>query len=152
MPCPLRIFSQSDYLIQIVDINSHTELQTVQIQISWLLRSQLIWIYTVCKGRIYPGSAGQGLIFFCEWCLLLAHAALLAFPLLISFNFHCSPHLWWKFAISIHLTNIQERNRRLTKNYLITRAQDVVKYTKTYAAELQKQSVDAAAKVRYCRS
>ena len=25
-------------------------------------RSQLIWIYTVCKGRINPGSAGQGLI------------------------------------------------------------------------------------------
>ena len=25
------------------------------------LRSQLIWIYTVCKGRVYPGSAGQGL-------------------------------------------------------------------------------------------
>ena len=24
-------------------------------------RSQLIWIYTVCKGSIYPGSAGQGL-------------------------------------------------------------------------------------------
>ena len=24
-------------------------------------RSQLIWIYTVCKGREYPGSAGQGL-------------------------------------------------------------------------------------------
>ena len=24
-------------------------------------RSQLIWIYTVYKGRIYPGSAGQGL-------------------------------------------------------------------------------------------
>ena len=23
-------------------------------------RSQLIWTYTVCKGRIYPGSAGQG--------------------------------------------------------------------------------------------
>ena len=23
-------------------------------------RSQLIWIYTVCKGRVYPGSAGQG--------------------------------------------------------------------------------------------
>ena len=22
---------------------------------------QLIWIYTVCKGRVYPGSAGQGL-------------------------------------------------------------------------------------------
>ena len=47
---------------QIVDINSHTgtEWQTVQIQISWLLRSQLIWIYTICKGRVYPCSAGQG--------------------------------------------------------------------------------------------
>ena len=22
---------------------------------------QVIWIYTVCKGRVYPGSAGQGL-------------------------------------------------------------------------------------------
>ena len=35
---PLLIFSQSDYLIQIIDINSHTERQTVQIQISWLLQ------------------------------------------------------------------------------------------------------------------
>ena len=24
-------------------------------------RSQLIWIYTVCKCRVYPGSAGLGL-------------------------------------------------------------------------------------------
>ena len=23
---------------------------------------ELIWIYTVCKGRVYPGSGGQGLI------------------------------------------------------------------------------------------
>ena len=61
MPHPFQTFSQSDYLIQIVDINSHNEWQTVQIQISWLLRSKLIWIYTVCKGRVYPGSAGQGL-------------------------------------------------------------------------------------------
>ena len=38
MPHPLLIFSQSDYLIQIVDINSHIEWQTVQIQISWLLQ------------------------------------------------------------------------------------------------------------------
>ena len=56
-----QIFSQSDYLIQIVDINSHTEWQTVQIQISWLLRSQLIWIYAAFKSSVYPGSAGQGL-------------------------------------------------------------------------------------------
>ena len=61
MPRPFQIFSQSDYLIQISDINSNTEWQTVWIQISWLLRSQLIWIYTVCKVRVYPGSAGQGI-------------------------------------------------------------------------------------------
>ena len=35
MPCPFQIFSQSDYLIQVVDINSHTEWEKVQIQISW---------------------------------------------------------------------------------------------------------------------
>ena len=38
MPHPLLILSQSDYLIQIVHINSHTLWQTVQIQISWLLQ------------------------------------------------------------------------------------------------------------------
>ena len=27
-----------------------------------LASSQLIWIYTVCKGRVYLGSAGQELI------------------------------------------------------------------------------------------
>ena len=32
-------------------------------------RSQLIWIYTVCKGRVYPGSAGQGLIQDKNWSL-----------------------------------------------------------------------------------
>ena len=46
-PCPaeyikkphtLRIFSLSDYLIKVVDVNSHTKWQTVQIQISWLLQ------------------------------------------------------------------------------------------------------------------
>ena len=29
-------------------------------------RSQLIWIYTVCKARVYPGSAGQGLRSICD--------------------------------------------------------------------------------------
>ena len=38
MQCPFQIFSQSDYMIQIVDINSHTKWQRVQIQISWLLQ------------------------------------------------------------------------------------------------------------------
>ena len=70
MPYPFLIFSQSDYLILVVHTNSYTEWQIVQIQISWLL--QLIWIYTVCKGRVYPGSAGQGL--YLSMCLkLLKH-------------------------------------------------------------------------------
>ena len=38
MPRSFLIFSQSDYLIQLDDINSHTSWQTVQIQISWLLK------------------------------------------------------------------------------------------------------------------
>ena len=38
MPCPLPIFNQSDYLIQNTDRNSHTEWQTMQIQISCLLQ------------------------------------------------------------------------------------------------------------------
>ena len=39
MPRPLPIFSKSDYLIRVFFyINSHTEWQTVQIQISWLLQ------------------------------------------------------------------------------------------------------------------
>ena len=38
MPHPLLIFSQPDYLIWIVAINSRTLWQIVQIQISWLLQ------------------------------------------------------------------------------------------------------------------
>ena len=39
-PHPFLIFSQSNYLIQIIDIDSHTQWQKVQIQISWLLQKQ----------------------------------------------------------------------------------------------------------------
>ena len=38
LPSPVLIVSQSDYLIQIVDINSHMEWLTVKIQICWLLQ------------------------------------------------------------------------------------------------------------------
>ena len=38
MPHLFLIFSQSDYLIQIVDINSHTQRQTVKIQIIKVLQ------------------------------------------------------------------------------------------------------------------
>ena len=53
MPRPLLIFSQSDYVIRIVTYL----IETVQIQISWLLQKPT----DVCKGRVNPGSAGQGL-------------------------------------------------------------------------------------------
>ena len=38
MPHSLLILCQSDYLIQVLDTSPHTECQTVQIQISWLLK------------------------------------------------------------------------------------------------------------------
>ena len=38
MPQPFLIVIQSDYLIQVVDTYSLFEWQTVQIQISWLLK------------------------------------------------------------------------------------------------------------------
>ena len=47
------------YLIQVVDSNSHIQLQIVLI--SWFVLIQLIWIYTVCKAKAYLGSAGPGL-------------------------------------------------------------------------------------------
>ena len=37
-----------------------------QLASSEFFRSQLISIYTVCKGRVYPGSAWQGLILLAE--------------------------------------------------------------------------------------
>ena len=61
MPCPFQIFSQSNSLIQIVDINSHSEWQTVQIQISWLLQKPTDLDLHCLQNRVYPGSAGQGL-------------------------------------------------------------------------------------------
>ena len=62
MPYPFLIFSQSDDLIEIVDINSHTKWQTVQIQISWLLQKPTdLDLHCLYKDRVYPGSAGLGL-------------------------------------------------------------------------------------------
>ena len=46
---PIRLLDQG-----ISGTNSHTEWQTVQIQIINFFKSQLIWIYTICKDRAYP--------------------------------------------------------------------------------------------------
>ena len=61
--CQLQIFSHSDYLIDGVDtkipyILNHKQCRSRSVG---FFRSQLIWIYTVCKGRANPGSAGQRL-------------------------------------------------------------------------------------------
>ena len=60
----------SRFLIQIQILNG----KQCRSRTVGFFRSQLIWIYTVCKGRIYPGSAGQGLttalnILNCKYCL-----------------------------------------------------------------------------------
>ena len=62
MPLPLLIFSQLDYFIQVVHTNSNFNDKQCRSRSVDFFRSQLIWIYTVCKGRVYPGSVGQGLI------------------------------------------------------------------------------------------
>ena len=38
------------------------QLASSEADLSGFMKKQLIWTYTVCKGRAYPGSAGQGLI------------------------------------------------------------------------------------------
>ena len=58
MPLQLPIYSQSEYLVQVVDINLHTEWQTVQKPTDLDL-----YCLPVCKGSVYPGSAGQGLMY-----------------------------------------------------------------------------------------
>ena len=58
---PLIFFSQSDYLIQmLIQIHILNDKQCRSWSVGFF-RSQLIWIYTVCKDRAYPGSAGTGL-------------------------------------------------------------------------------------------
>ena len=69
MPRPFLIDSQSDYLMQIVDINSHTEWQTVQIQISWLLQKPTdLDLHCLQRQGISGLSAGQDLRVFYNIC------------------------------------------------------------------------------------
>ena len=58
---PFLIVSQSDYVIQTVDIKFTYWMTNSADPDQLVLISQLIWIYTVCKGRVYPDSAVQGL-------------------------------------------------------------------------------------------
>ena len=94
----------------------------MQIQISWLLRSQLIWICTVCKGRVYPGSAGQGLrngslsylIAKTCWCSLLRISAS---HFLLEFS-----NIWLRKTLDynfLHITHFSlETCKRASGHYL----------------------------------
>uniref|UniRef100_A0A2C9LEM5 UBA domain-containing protein n=1 Tax=Biomphalaria glabrata TaxID=6526 RepID=A0A2C9LEM5_BIOGL len=48
-----------------------------------------------------------------------------------------SPRLWWQFAVQSHLEIIQDRNDRLTKTFMIERAQTIVTYSRIYTAYLK---------------
>ena len=72
MSRPLLIFSQSDYLIQIVDTNSQTSRQTMQIQIIWLRQIDLALHRLQNQG--ISGSAGQGL----TQCRLFSYCVVIA--------------------------------------------------------------------------
>ena len=61
MPRPLPIVCQSDSLIKIVDINSHNEWQTVQVQISWLLQKPTDLDLHCLQRQGYQETARQGL-------------------------------------------------------------------------------------------
>ena len=66
MSRPILMFSQSDYLIQVVDIHSNTEWQTLQIQIS----SEANW-----SGSIMFAIAGhirvqQDMFYYCDVLLI----------------------------------------------------------------------------------
>ena len=83
MPGQLLFFSQSEYLIK-VDTNAHVWWQTVcssfnsadSDQLAFF-KSQLIWMYTVCKGRACPGSAGPQLKCFLKYdCTIDRHASI----------------------------------------------------------------------------
>ena len=56
----LLIFTQSDYLIQVVDTNSNTEWQTVQIQINWLLKGKEFapWVSFLLENTPFQKEVG----------------------------------------------------------------------------------------------
>ena len=67
MPHPLIIVSQSDCMIQVGGINSHTEWQTVQIQIGWLLQKPTDLDLHCLLRQGMSCSAREGLNWFYSW-------------------------------------------------------------------------------------
>ena len=60
MPCPLVIVSHSVRWINIVNTNSQTKQQTMQIQISWLLQKPTDLDQHCLQRKAYQGAAKLG--------------------------------------------------------------------------------------------
>ena len=86
MPLPLLIFSQSDYLIKVVYINSNTEWQTVQVQISWLLQKPTDLDLHCLQRQAISGFSRTRVKKNIIWIKLCLQLFCLAFYDLISFN------------------------------------------------------------------
>ena len=84
MPCSFLIVSQSDYLIHIVEINSHTELQTVQI----LKKPTDLDLQCLQRQGISGFSRTRvKILTSCSLSLLLASFSLVAIATLLSTSF-----------------------------------------------------------------
>ena len=51
--------------------------------------------------------------------------------------FMFSPKTWWKFAINSTVHFVKEKNKRVTKTYMIQRAKDIVLYKEAYMQQLR---------------
>lgn len=57
---------------------------------------------------------------------------------------HSRSSIWWKYAINATLHTIRERNRKLTKDFLVQRAKDVCAYHRVYARYLETHQLSPA--------
>ncbi|XP_041352246.1 vacuolar protein sorting-associated protein 13D-like isoform X2 [Gigantopelta aegis] len=55
-----------------------------------------------------------------------------------------NPRSWWQFAINCHLVQIQDRNRRLTKEFILKRVHDSVVYTRLYLQSLTEDTLTSS--------
>ena len=100
MPCPFLIVSQSNYLIQVADTNSHTLWQTVQIQISWLLQKPTdLDLHCLQRYDIFGFSRTRVNLYWFIWSLK-CQKNLQQTPFLFLFTFQ------WKHELIFHLNSL----------------------------------------------
>ena len=57
--------------------------------------------------------------------------------------FDIRPRTWWKYAGNATLHTIKERNKKLTKKFLVQRARDVCAYYRVYSNYLETHVLNA---------